>query len=295
MSQGHIIDSIHYAFRRPTASVVGSWSDDTFLLDTEAGKIRVQDTGGNQPVLVMVPDGPCVIEHFESLLIELSPHFRVICFDMPGFGFSYPRFGFDFGLEKSTNVVVAVLDALAIERATLSFSCVYGYVAIAAAKRFPERITRLVLAQTPSVQTMRNQWLPRNIPKPLRVPFLGQAINAVMSRKFAAKWYDRALPRNCPHKSDYVNHALSALRAGGCFCLASIAQGMAGTSNDELIGVEVPTTMVWGNQDWSHRNTEFASLREHVPHCDIREFDGCGHFPYLEQPKAFAALLRETR
>lgn len=295
MSHGHILDGIRYILRHPSDKVITSWPDDTNLIDTDSGKIRVKDTGGNKPPLVMVPDGPCVIEHFEPLITELLPHFRVICFDMPGLGFSYPTLSYDFGLEKSTKIIISVLDALNIERATLSFSCVNGYVAIAVAKNFPERVSRLVLAQTPSVHTMKNQWVDHNIPKPLKIPYIGQAINAVLAKKLTSVWYDMALPKKSPHKEGFVSHSLSALHSGGCFCLASIVQGIRNVGDNELNGIEVPTTMVWGNKDWSHQNTEFESLRDHVPHCEIHEFDGCGHFPYLEKPKAFTALLRETQ
>ena len=295
MSHGHILDGVRHILRHPSDEVIASWPDDTYVIDTAAGKIRVKDTGGNKPSLMMVPDGPCVIEHFESLITELSPHFRVVCFDMPGLGFSYPKISYDFRLEKSTNIVVSVLDALNIERATLSFSCVNGYIAIAVAKNYPERISRIILAQTPSADEMKNQWVDRNIPKLVRIPYIGQAINVAMSKKFTLKWFDMALPKNSPHKEGFVNHALSALHSGGCFCLASIVQGMMSLTDNELNGIEIPTTMVWGNKDWSHKNTKFESLREHVPHCEIHEFDGCGHFPYLEQPKAFAALLREVQ
>jgi len=293
MSHGHLFDGIRYLLRRPSNAVIASWPADTNIVDTDAGKIRVKDTGGNKPALVMVPDGPCVIEHFESLISELLPHFRVICFDMPGLGFSYPKLNYDFGLEKSTQVIIAVLDALKIETATLSFSCVNGYVALAVAKNFPQRVTRLVLAQTPSVHEMKNQWVERNIPKSLQIPYLGQAINAAMSKRLTAKWYDMALPRNSPHQAGFVNQSIAALHSGGCFCLASIVQGMRNVSDNALNGIEVPTLLVWGNKDWSHKHTNFSSIREHVPHCEIHEFDGCGHFPYLEQPKAFAALLRD--
>ena len=114
---------------------------------------------------------------------------------------------------------------------------------------------------------MKNQWVNRNIPKTVQIPYIGQAVNAVMSKKFGSKWYDMALPRNSQYKEGFVNHALSALHSGGCFCLASIVQGMMGASDNELNGLEVPTTMVWGNKDWSHKNTNFESLRDPVPHC----------------------------
>lgn len=113
-----------------------------------------------------------------------------------------------------------------------------------------------------------------------------------MSKKLASIWYDMSLPENSPCKVDFVTRSLSALHSGGCFCLASTVQGVKNVTDDELRGIEVPMTMVWGNKDWSHKNTKFESLRDHVPHCEIHEFDGCGHFPNLEQARAFANILR---
>jgi len=295
MSHGYILDGIRYILRSPSHAVIASWPDDTNLIDTDAGKIRVKDTGGNKPVIVMVPDGPCVIEHFETLISELLPHFRVICFDMPGLGFSYPGLSYNFGFEENAKIIISVMDALKIERAVLSFSCSNSFIAIAVAKNFPERVSRLVLAQTPSIHEMKNQWTKRNVPKPIQIPYIGQTINAIMSKKMASIWYDMALPKNSQHKENFVNLSLSALHSGGCFCLASIVQGVRNVDDNVINGIEVPTTMVWGNKDWSHKNTKFESFRDHVPHCEILEFDGCGHFPNLEQPRAFAALLRDVQ
>lgn len=295
MSHGHILDGIRYILRNPPSEAIASWPNDTYILDTGLGKIRVKDTGGNKPTLVMVPDGPCVIEHMEPLISELSPTYRVVCFEMPGIGFSYPTMSYDFGIEKSKNIIIAVLDALGIEIATLFFSCGNSYYAIAVAKHFPKRVYRLVLAQTPSFDTMKAQWVNRNIPGLLRTPYLGQVANAIMAKKLTSRWYDKALPRNSPHKEFFTRHALSVLDSGGCFCLASIVQGMLNSSTHGLYNIEVPTAMIWGNSDKSHKHTNFESLREHIPHCVIHEFDGCGHFPYLEQPKAFAAILMEMK
>jgi hypothetical protein len=56
---GHWFDSALHGLRRPDA---GRWSADMRLLDTAVGRIRVRDTGGDKPALLMTPDGPCVIE-----------------------------------------------------------------------------------------------------------------------------------------------------------------------------------------------------------------------------------------
>jgi pimeloyl-ACP methyl ester carboxylesterase len=61
----------------------------TRYVQTPVGAVRAHDTGSNRPCVVMVPDGPNVIEHCAHLIGLLSPRLRVVCFDMPGFGFSF--------------------------------------------------------------------------------------------------------------------------------------------------------------------------------------------------------------
>ena len=84
------------------------------------------------------------------------------------------------------------------------------------------------------------------------------------------------------------------MHSGACFCFASIVQGMTNEKDYVLKNIEIPTKMIWGNKDWSHKGTQFESIRDNVPHCEIIEFKDCGHFPNLEKPKAFAEILRDT-
>lgn len=291
MSYGYIVDGLRHLGRTPSAQVCASWPNGIYMLNTNSGKIRVRDTGGNKPALLMVPDGPSVIEHFDCLISKLTSHFRVVCFDMPGFGFSYPALHYNFGIEKSCDVIISVMDALTIKQATLSFSCINGHIATSVAKKFPERVTRLVLAQTPSLEIMTTQWVSCNVPKIVKIPIVGQAVNALMSKKFSSKWYSVALPKNSSHKENFIERSSVALSSGGCFCFASIVQGMVNEKSYALSNLEIPTTMIWGNKDWSHKDTEFDSFFENVPHCEIIEFEGCGHFPNLENPKRFAEIL----
>jgi pimeloyl-ACP methyl ester carboxylesterase len=51
--------------------------------------------------------------------------------------------------------------------------------------------------------------------------------------------------------------------------------------------------MVWGAKDHSHKHTDPRSLHELVPEAEIVHFEDCGHFPDIEQPERFAALLIE--
>lgn len=262
------------------------------LLRTQSGTLRVLDTGSEKRPIVLVPDGPCILEHYADLINLLSQDFRVVCFDLPGFGFSYPSFGFDFSLTQTADTVVEVLDLMTIPTAVLAFTCANGFFALSVAKRYPKRVSHLILGQTPSFESMR-QWNDQIIPKILHVPYIGQALMACTARKASASWYNRALPKHSDHRFEFIQQADRALKSGGCFCLASFVQGLSRTQDAEVSGISTPTLLVHGDRDRSHRHTNFSSLGDHVQSLDIARFEGCGHFPDLERPQEYANRIKQ--
>ncbi|MEB3358526.1 MAG: trypsin-like peptidase domain-containing protein [Synechococcales bacterium] len=89
-----------------------------------------------------------------------------------------------------------------------------------------------------------------------------------------------------------VREADHALKSGGCFCLASLVQGLSRTHDAEISEVSVPTLLIYGNRDRSHKHTDFATLLDHAPAAEIIMFQGCGHFPDLERPQEYAKHIK---
>ncbi|HXH80632.1 alpha/beta hydrolase [Nocardioides sp.] len=302
-------DNARTAIRMPRGQVLGSrldsWltartarrrgggasSADFDLVETSGGTVRLFDSRTVGPVVVLVPDGPNVIEHYDGLVPKLGESCRVVCFDMPGFGFSRPSKHYTHSLDDGAAVVLDVLDHLQIPRATLAFSCANGFYALRAATLAPDRIAGLVLSQTPSIDSM-HAWTDRTIPKPLRVPVLGHGLGWFLREKAALGWYAAALPRTTD-AAPFRHVAKTALQQGACFCLAGVVQGLTREPSGALGAVDQPCTLVWGGSDRSHRHTDPTSLRETLPRAELIAFDHCGHFPDLEDAEQFAELVKE--
>lgn len=261
----------------------------TRMVNTPVGAVRAFDSQSAKPCVVLVPDGPNVIEHYDALFTLLSQQLRVVCFDMPGFGFSLPEPTYAHSLNQGASAVIGVMDALQIQRATLAFSCANGFYALRTAQLAPHRIAGLFLSQTPSLQAM-HAWAGRVIPWPIRVPVLGQTVGWLARHKAAHTWYDIALPRTTD-REPFRRMARDALASGACFCLASVVQGLARQSLPTLDSLEVPCSMIWGGKDHSHRPTRAESLLECIPTAKIVRFEDCGHFPDLEHPTYYSELL----
>ena len=284
---GSFIDNIWFKFR----TLPKDLSEETFFLDTDYGKIHVLDTKEAKPVIINVPDGPNNISHQKELIQQLSQNFRVVCFEYPGVGFSYPNARYNYGLDHGAKLLLQVMGLLEIDKAALLFSCSNGFYAIKAAELNPNRFTHLFLSQTPSTFAM-NEWTHDAIPNALKQPIIGQIANIINAKKFARIWYKYALPKGSD-LSNYQNHALNALNKGGCFCLSGLVQGLTKDFDKPLIMAAVPTSLVWGSKDFTHQKTKSESIKEHIEHCEIIEFPECGHFPELENTSKYIQLIRE--
>jgi pimeloyl-ACP methyl ester carboxylesterase len=171
----------------------------------------------------------------------------------------------------------------------LAFSCANGFYALRAAQMAPDRIACLVLSQTPSLDAM-HRWVERIIPRPITIPVVGQIAAWLFRRKATRSWYHAALPKTTQARP-FQDKALHALANGACFCLAGVVQGLCREKDELLSHVTTPLTVVWGTQDRSHKATDPNSLSVSAPHAEIVRFQDCGHFPDVEQPERYAALL----
>jgi pimeloyl-ACP methyl ester carboxylesterase len=260
-------------------------------IELGAASVRARVVGEG-PALVMTPDCPCVIEHYRAIQDELGKHRRVVCFDMPGFGFSRAGSGYDYGVDHGAQIVLELMDALDIRAATLAFSCANGFYALAAARKAPARVERLVLSQTPSIAQMRI-WGDRQVPAILRVPRLGQLTMRVLRRPAARYWYRLAVAKDrSPRELQRI--ADEALRTGGDYRLADMVQGLLPTQDADIDGTTAPTTILWGTLDRSHGRARPDTLRDHVPHARSFRFDDTGHFPDLEAPDRFIRHVLEA-
>jgi pimeloyl-ACP methyl ester carboxylesterase len=282
MTLGFVTDGLLYSRHRIPSGAR--------TIATDGGDVYVRTSGDPAaPAIVLVPDGPFVVEHYDGLIARLSRDYFTVCFDLPGFGYSLPRAGYDHSFDAVMRVLEQVLDSLSLGRVTLACTCANGFYALAFAARWPERVERLVLGQTPSLEAMI-AWTERVVPKPIRVPVVGQLINYAGRSALAGKWLGICLPASAP-RSQWTNVARHNLGAGGAYCFASVVQGLSRCRGELFAGVLAPTVMLWGQRDRSHRKTDPESLRSLVPHARIIQLAESGHCPHLEDPDAFLAAL----
>ena len=209
----------------------------------------------------------------------------MVVFEPPGTGASAPARGFDFTLEAFTRACGEVLEEF--QPRTLVFPCYLGFIAQALARQRPQLTPRVILPQTPSWRDL-GQWSegvdPRRI---VRTPVVGQVLMTLSRRRVAQGWY-AASTGDKRFRAPFNAAAGTAFDVGGCFCLASLMQGLARGPAPGRGPLPVPTAVVWSPNDRTHRRTDPAAS---VQSAEVVRFEGCGHSPDLEAPRRFAEWL----
>ena len=65
-----------------------------------------------RPTLVITPDAPNAIEHYDTLTRRLGRSANVVCIEAPGSGFSFPRRDYDFSIERIAAALGSALEHL---------------------------------------------------------------------------------------------------------------------------------------------------------------------------------------
>ncbi len=259
-------------------------------VELSCATLRVRRAGGAGRPIVFLIDPPNTVEHYDALIQILAGRARVVCVELPGFGFSTPGPTFDFGIRAYTLAIEELLRELELEPCTVVGSCVWAYTALALAARAPDLVHSLVLTQSPCwADELR--WSRRIDRRGIvRCPIVGQLAMYAGRTRAAQRWYRSALPAGVEQRP-YLEPALAALDHGARFALGSLCQAWFRGGLPELASVQQPARLIWGNADRSHRRSRAHSLREFLPNAECLTFEAGGHFPELEAPQRFAEVL----
>lgn len=274
--------------------------------------------------LVCAADSPNTLESFCELFAGepkvLAALAGAVCavvgYEPPGTGFSFPSSSFAHGLDHHVDVLCEFLERLrpvaGVQHFALYFPCGSAFVALAAAARRPDLVAALIVPQCAG-PTEQLRWLKRiDVGGMLATPFVGQLVNfaarcralarssapalsapRARRRLLARKWFEVAVAHR-PQREVLARHALQALDAGACWCLASAFQRLPAGVQRGLPAAPQPALSLWGVADRTHRKTRRASCLElsaSLRAADVVELPGVGHCPELEAPLQVAERI----
>jgi 3-oxoadipate enol-lactonase len=233
------------------------------------------------PWLVLSNALGTVVSLWAPVIDALAREFRVLRYDTRGLGRSSVPAG-PCTIEQLTADVLALFDALAIERAHFCGISLGGVTGMALAARHGERIDRLVAASAPARNPSPAQvWEDRMAQaRGGAMPALAQA---TIERWFSAAFIARE-PLICATIRDTIRHTDAEGYAANCAAVA------ATDLTAEVARIAAPTLIVTGTHDASIPPEAARTLAASIRGARHAEFDAL-HLPNVEQADAFGRTV----
>ncbi len=240
------------------------------------------------PVLVLLHGWGMHSGVWEAFLPLLTPHARVRCIDLPGFGRS-AGLPVPTSLESMTGVLQDVAPAQSI---WVGWS-LGGLLAMEMASRFPLQVSRLVLIAATPCFVERDDW-------PVAMPAQEFSAFAESVRRDAASALTRFLVLQCQGSVSVrqdLRYLQSCMAQGMPASSEALQQGLALLGNSDcrarVSELSVPVLCLLGQKD-ALVPASVASAPSFLPPSSVvRVVEGAAHAPFLSHPTVCANAVRD--
>lgn len=253
---------------------------------TRSGTISTMQAGAGPPVVLLHGLGATKASFLPTIGALAGTH-RVIAIDLPGFGDSDKPLAAAYDAPFFARSVVALLDALELDGASLIGNSMGGRVALETGLAHPERVDRIALF-APSLAWLRG----RPFAPLLRIvrPELG--LVQLAPRQVVEPIVRRVVPGaetgwTAAGVDEFLRSYLEP-RGRAAFYAAARAIYLDEPHGPDgfwtrLPGLQAPSLFVWGRHDQLVPFAFSRHVREALPDARHLELD-CGHVPQFERP-----------
>lgn len=284
-----------------TSAVAGT-GEPTFeqtsrFVNTPRGRLHYNEVGNGQPVILLHGSGPGATSwtNFLPNIGPLSKKFRVIALDVPGWGLSAPNDPTVTPMVPSgTLAVLALMDALKIDKAALVGNSMGGMIALHFAETQNDRLTHLVTMGSGLI-TIPSIFSPAGLSEGMKV--LVQAYRDPSPESF------RNLIKVMVFDSSLATDALFEARSKAALAnpghLTNFLKMFAhpggvpvtGEAVAALSKIKTPALFIHGRDDRVLSIEHSLRLLSIVPNSRLHVFNRCGHWAQIEHADEFNVLV----
>lgn len=249
------------------------------------GRSIAYRSAGEGPPLVLLHGFLCDSRCWRTQLDGLSDQFRVVAWDAPGAGASSdpPE---RFTITDWAHCLAGFLDVLGIEPAYLVGLSWGGMLAQELYRLYPERALGLILCDTYA------GWK-GSLPADACETRLERCVSdsSLSGEELAPRWAPEMFSGNAPR--ELIDEMSAVFRDFHPRGFRLMAKSLADTDTRGLLPtIDVPTLLVWGNEDNRSPMEIAEQFRDAIPKAELAVIPGAGHVSNMEQPDEFNAHVR---
>ena len=278
-----------------------SWLDRTLFpftsrfVDVGRHKVHYIDEGSG-PILLMLHGNPTWSFLYRHLVRRLSPHFRCVALDYPGFGLSTAAPGYGYTPREHSDVVEGFVDALDLTELRIMMQDWGGPIGLGFAGRRPERVHSLVIGNSfawPATPGMKSFSY-----------VVGNKLSRylITQRNLLARWL---IPAGTNRKlteaelAAYMGPFPTAASRLPTWIFARQIRESAGYLAEVEAGLtglrDKPALIVWGDADGAFRPADRDRFAGLFPRHRIVDLSGAKHFIQENAPEEIASAILDPK
>lgn len=253
------------------------------FIDLQGGRFRYDlDGPADKPVLVLSNSLGTDLSMWAPQLHPFARQFRVLRYDTRGHGESTGTPG-PYTVEQLGRDVIALLDALKIERANFCGISMGGATGLWLATHAPQRLRKLAACNTAARFGTPEVWNKR-------IELVRNGGMSAVAQGSTERWFTAAFRTRAPGTVEGMRQTLLRLSPAGYIACCEAIRDV--DQRESIATISVPTLVVAGTHDLPTPPADGRFLAERIPGARYAELDAA-HLSNIEASQAFTdAVLK---
>lgn len=281
----------------PVEEIIEKYTyDNSQFLELDGMKVHYRINGDTGETVVLLHGTAASLHTWEAWTQELSKYYRVVSFDMPGFGITGPEPNGVYTRERYLKFIDDVLVKLDVDSCYMAGNSFGGYMTWSYAVAHPNKVRKIAILNssgyprgdqpTPiSFKLQKMKWL-----KPVLTHLTPKSL---VRRGVEVVYYD-----DSKITEERVQRYMDLLlREGNREGLMGKTQQITYDYVEEIKQVQCPTLIMWGDDDRLVNVSAAPSFHADIPNSELLIYENMGHVPMEEIPERsvadFIAFLKK--
>lgn len=272
----------------------GNAANGSRYIELDGFNVHYRDEGNREkPALVLIHGVVASLHTWDDWVLAFAADYRVIRFDVPGFGLTGPARDGVYSAERMIKVLGLLLDYLGVNQACLAGNSLGGYIAWNFALAQPQRVRKLVLIDPAGYHMQKVPWmiaaaaLPgATVAMPMWMPraLIAQGIKEVYGEPARIK------PGVVDRYNDLTRRPGNRRAMMDIFrVLLKVNRTELHTTGARVAQIQAPTLLLWGERDRWISPKHVPLWQRDLPGIQVKTYPGVGHIPMEEIPQQSAA------
>jgi len=244
--------------------------------------------------LLLIHGTSSSLRTWDGVTAQLKSQYRIIRFDLPGFGLTGPNPNHDYSTRYYNQVIDSFLAALHVSRVIIVGNSLGGSIATQYAIYQPAKVRGLVLVDAAGLPPAKKTTGAIGF-KLAQMPVINRLLTIITPRELVKKSLQDAYGDTGKVTDSLTTQYFDMLtREGNRQALVDrMRQGWQEKNSDFLSNVQSPTLIVWGSKDQLIPVENAELFQQKIKNSQVHIWDNLGHVPMEEDPAAFSDILRK--